>query len=166
MNIFYLDEDISKNVQSYCDKHIVKMILEQAQLLCSVFHLQGIKDVPYRLTHKNHPCAIWTRESEANFVYGYLLLTHLLIEYTYRYGKIHASTKIHNWISVNSDKLKFEKQEFTEPPKCMPDKYKVDSVVESYRNYYNYEKSSFAKWTKRPIPEWFVDKSKEVENVK
>ena len=37
----------------------------------------------------------------------------------------------------------------------MPDKYKVDSVVESYRNYYIGDKAKIAEWTKREIPEWF-----------
>ena len=35
MNLFYLDEDFDKCAQYHVDKHIVKMPLEAAQLLCT-----------------------------------------------------------------------------------------------------------------------------------
>jgi hypothetical protein len=38
----------------------------------------------------------------------------------------------------------------------MPDEYKVSNdPISAYRKYYMGEKSSFAKWTKREVPEWF-----------
>jgi hypothetical protein len=40
----------------------------------------------------------------------------------------------------------------------MPDEYKVDSVVESYRNYYRGAKASFAVWKNRETPFWFEEK--------
>ena len=36
MNIFYLDKCPVKSAEMSCDKHVVKMILESAQLLCTV----------------------------------------------------------------------------------------------------------------------------------
>ena len=45
---------------------------------------------------------------------------------------------------------------FTTPPKAMPDECKLESVVESYRNYYIKEKKSFAKWKNRNTPKWFL----------
>jgi len=39
MNIFFLDWDVKKCAEYHCDKHIVKMILETAQLLCGVHHM-------------------------------------------------------------------------------------------------------------------------------
>lgn len=33
MNIFYLDKDIQKCVEYHCDKHVVKLIIEELQLL-------------------------------------------------------------------------------------------------------------------------------------
>ena len=68
MNIFYLDEDVKKCAEYHCDKHCIKMILETAQLLCGVHWATG-GDAPYRLSHKNHPCAIWARESYSNYVW-------------------------------------------------------------------------------------------------
>ena len=35
MNIFYLDTDPVLAAQMQCDKHVVKMILESAQMLCT-----------------------------------------------------------------------------------------------------------------------------------
>jgi hypothetical protein len=35
MNIFYLDKDPIKAAEYSCDKHVVKMILESAQMLCT-----------------------------------------------------------------------------------------------------------------------------------
>jgi len=41
MNIFYLDKDPVKAAQYSCDKHVVKMILESAQMLCTdVLHIE------------------------------------------------------------------------------------------------------------------------------
>ncbi len=69
MNIFILDEDITKSAQAHCDKHVVKMILESAQLLCTaVNYYAGEQVTPYKSTHMNHPCSIWVRESLANFL--------------------------------------------------------------------------------------------------
>ena len=33
MNIFYLDNDPVKSAELHCDKHVVKMIIEYAQLM-------------------------------------------------------------------------------------------------------------------------------------
>ena len=44
MNLFYLDEDFDKCAEYHVDKHIVKMPLEAAQLLCTAIwidHLLG-----------------------------------------------------------------------------------------------------------------------------
>ena len=58
MNIFVLDQNIEKCAKYHCDKHVIKMILESAQMLSSVVRIQGF-DIGYKLTHKNHPCSIW-----------------------------------------------------------------------------------------------------------
>ena len=68
MNIFFLDENPQLNAQYHCDKHVVKMILETAQLLCSVHHMCDEVDVPYKLAHKNNPCSIWCRKSLTNYL--------------------------------------------------------------------------------------------------
>lgn len=153
MNIFFLDYDTKKCAQYHCDKHVVKMILETAQLLCGAHWATG-SEAPYKLSHKNHPCSIWVRESQSNYLYLCDLGLELCKEYTYRYGKRHKSQQIIEWCVTN--KLNICDKGFTEPPKAMPDECKLESVIDSYRNYYIKEKKSFAKWKNRNVPEWFL----------
>jgi len=157
MNIFFLDYDVKKCAKDHCDKHVVKMILETAQLLCGVHHAteQKTPNIPYKLSHKNHPCAIWTRESLSNYLYLCELGLELCKEYTYRYGKRHKSQDVIEWCVTN--KVNICDKGFTEPPKAMPDEYKVVDVVESYRNYYRGAKMGFAVWKNGYKPEWIVD---------
>jgi len=133
MNIFILDLDVKKCAQYHVDKHVVKMILETAQLLCGVHHVtdQVTDQVPYKLSHKNHPCSIWARESLSNYLYLCELGLELCNEYTYRYGKRHKSQDVIEWCLTNND------------------------VVQSYRNYYCGAKSGFAVWKMRDIPHWY-----------
>ena len=155
MNIFILDYDVKKCAQYHVDKHVVKMILETAQLLCGVHHLtpQVTPQVPYKLSQKNHPCSIWTRESLSNYLYLCELGLELCKEYTYRYGKRHKSQDVIEWCLINKPNI--PDVGFTEPAMAMPDEYKVKSVVESYRNYYIGAKSGFAVWKNREKPFWF-----------
>lgn len=156
MNIFFLDTDTRKIAEYHCDKHVVKMILETAQLLCGVHHVSESRYIiPYKLSHKNHPCSIWTRNSLSNYLYLCELGLDLCEEYTYRYGKRHKSQDVIEWCLIHKPNI--PDIGFTEPAKTMPDEYKVGySIVQSYRNYYINAKSGFAKWTKRSVPEWFI----------
>jgi len=156
MNIFVLDKDVKKCAVYHNDKHVVKMILETAQLLCGVHHMvESNKDnIPYRLSHKNHPCSIWARENLSNYFWLCELGLELCKEYTFRYGKKHKSQDVIEWCIQNHPTI--PEGEFTEPPKAMPEQYKTGSVVESYRQYYIGEKKSFSNWKNRSIPEWFI----------
>jgi hypothetical protein len=158
MNIFFLDENPTLSAKYHVDKHVVKMILETAQLLCSVHHVtdQVTDQVPYKLSHKNHPCAIWARESLSNYLYLCELGLELGKEYTYRYGKRHKSIDVINWCIINKPNI--PDIGFTTPARAMPDEFKVDSVVESYRNYYMGAKSDLASWKNREKPFWFGKK--------
>jgi len=154
MNIFYLDNDPKIAAQYHCDKHVVKMILETAQLLCSAFHLQNV-EAPYRKTHVNHPSSVWARESSANFDWLLKLGFHLCNEYTSRYNKEHKTLAVLYWCLVNKNLLSFKSDSFTEPTLAMPDEYKSDDHIISYRNYYIHEKASIAVWKNSPTPNWF-----------
>jgi len=83
MNIFILDNDFKLNAQYHTDKHIIKMITEQNQLLCSAYYFtDSIPDNIYKLTHQNHPCAIWTRKSLSNWKWLKASTISLCDEYT------------------------------------------------------------------------------------
>jgi hypothetical protein len=153
MNIFVLDSNPKKCAEYHNDKHCVKMILETAQLLCGVHWVLG-GEAPYKLSHKNHPCAIWTRECIENYIWLCDLGLELCAEYTYRYGKRHKSEDIIEWCLMNQPDLR-DNGDITEFAVAMPDECKNDDIVQAYRTYYMVEKRSIAVWKNREIPEWF-----------
>lgn len=154
MNIFVLDENPIKAAQYLCDKHVCKMIVESCQLLCSVFYFNSNIKPPYKLTHQNHPCAWWARNSRDNFVWLVNHLDELLVQYYLRYGKIHKCTEIYFWIIKHVEFLNFDFRILTPFVQCMPEKYKAQDAVDAYRLYYRYEKLGFAKWKLGNIPDW------------
>jgi len=139
MNIFYLDKCPNKAAKLQYNKHVVKMILESAQMLCAAHHVLGSKlNIPYKIAHKNHPSTIWTRECAANYSWLYEHMRALGDEYTKRYNKIHMSiTKCKYLLRFPND---IPRKEFTQPPQCMPDKYKDKCSIQAYWNYYIGEK--------------------------
>lgn len=153
MNIFVLDNDPTIAAQSQNNKHIVKMTLETAQLLCSQFHPGA---APYNRTHYNHPCSIWARSSVQNYEW---LLSHgfaLAKEYTYRYEKTHKSSGVIQWCQDNYSSLNLPNIGMTAFALAMPDKYKVfGDAVQSYKNYYLGDKREMAVWKKRTQPDWW-----------
>lgn len=154
MNIFILDEDPILAARDQCDKHVVKMVLESAQLLCSPF---DSGTAPYKRTHYNHPCSKWAQASSENFDWLALHALALCEEYTYRYKKIHKSEKVINWCIENKFILSFANKSRTAFALAMPDKYKSGNAVESYRAYYSGEKATIAVWNKtRKPPLWWT----------
>jgi hypothetical protein len=156
MNIFVVDNDPTKSAMSLCNKHVVKMPLETAQLLCTAIHELTGASTPYKPCFKNHPCGIWTRQSEANFDW---LIEHgfaLCDAYKIEYGKEHKCREVIQWTEKNRPSTSaFKITQKTDHPKCMPKEFMVEDVVTSYRNYYIGAKASFAKWNKRSKPLWF-----------
>lgn len=177
MNIFYLDRDPKLAATYHCDKHVVKMILESAQLLSTAHRvLDGVKgqgrsvsglrnvtrwrldnefdSVYYSASHVNHPSAVWVRSSPYHYVWLHNLFSNLLAEYTYRYSKTHKCASLLDPLWRVPDKQC--DGEWQEPPQCMPDDSKdASSAVIAYRNYYRNHKASFAKWSVRPTPFWW-----------
>ena len=162
MNIFYLDRAPKIAAQMMCDKHVVKMILESAQMLSTAHRvLDGDKKADsrglYKMAHKNHPSTIWVRASSENYRWLWKHFDALLKEYTHRYGKHHATERLRNVLFMPPLNI-VHGVPFTEPPQCMPPYCKGTDTVNSYRTYYILEKSGFANWTKRNMPEWFNDR--------
>jgi hypothetical protein len=155
MNIFVLDKDPTLAAQYHCDKHVVKMVLESAQMLSATHTLlDGEQDGLYKLTHANHPCTKWVRESNNNYNWMYALFSALCAEYTFRYGKTHlCQTKFLNKFMSPPKNISIGYK--TIQPKAMPVEFQVSDVVQSYRNYYKGAKADIAKWKVREAPEWF-----------
>lgn len=64
MNIFVLSLDPFEAASMQCDKHVVKMVLETAQILSTVKTLLNEEGAPYKPTHVNHPCVTWAKITE------------------------------------------------------------------------------------------------------
>ena len=157
MNIFAVHPDPCVAARSLCDKHIVKMILESAQMLCGAFP-KGV--TPYKHAHFNHPCTIWCRTTSENYDW---LLEHGVVmceEYTERYSKQHKTQEVLQWLKENKPDL--PKTGLTVFPQAMPDQYKGPNSIEAYRKYYIFEKSRFAVWKDNSkIPQWYLDGCKQ-----
>jgi len=159
MNIFILSLIVSKCARYHCDKHVVKMILEIAQMLCTSHRvLDKITDtetILYKSTHINHPCTIWSRENSANYDWLFSLFIALCQEYTYRYDKEHLCHKKFSKILAERPKNIVISDKMTPFALAMPDYCKVpDDPVKSYRQYYINEKQALLKWTRRERPKW------------
>lgn len=155
MNIFVLDHNMGQCVAYMADKHIVKMVTETAQILSSAYYYTGEAEIaPYKLSHANHPCCVWARSSVENWQWLHGLGLAMYDEYRYRYGdRVHkAGETIKRMTRPN-----LPKAAFTMPPACVPDAYRREDVVESYRAYYMGEKQHIFRWTRRGIPAWIVD---------
>jgi hypothetical protein len=140
----------------HADKHVVKMILETCQMLCTAHHITNSEYVPpYKPTHKNHPCSIWVRSSRKNYRWLVKLGLELCKEYTYRYGKIHKCQAYIKDMRKNIPPI--PSIGFTQPAQAMPDMYRGKDVVESYRAYYFFEKQELHSWKKRNVPDWIIE---------
>lgn len=151
MNIFILDEDPDIAATMACDKHVVKMILETAQMLCTVAISKGYP-APYATTHKKHPCTLWAAQSSANWVWLVLHGLALCAEYTKRYGRTHKSQRVIEHCATLD--LPFDEHRLTPFAQAMPSQYKNECAVTAYRSYYHGEKASFATW-KTEAPAWW-----------
>ena len=157
MNLFWLDKDPATNARYHCDKHVVKMTVETAQVLSTVIHLhEGDTTGLYRKTHPHHPCTVWAAQSQDNFEEAIILLMCLGTEYTHRFDKIHKSMLLASPLMAAVQTVQsFPYSRPTTKPLAMPDEYKGTSTVASYRRYYNGEKAGMRKYTRRDVPAWF-----------
>jgi hypothetical protein len=150
MNIFILDYDIRTNAYYHCDQHVNKMVLESAQMLCTVAGENNIV-VPYKATHPNHPCTKWVRESIDNYIYLLDLAFWLNEAAKERYKR---KTDHKSWTILESlDIPRLPELGLTKFARAMPDEFKImNDTVEAYRAYY--KTKEFATW-KNAKPSWY-----------
>jgi hypothetical protein len=174
MNIFFLDESPMLSAQYLHDKHVVKMRSESIQMIASVHKRYGInleKEWPktsagnfYKGGYENHPCTRWAGDNSANYNWLYIHLLHLEIEYAMRFKKIKTQTAtVLSWLDNHFGNFcrNLPQSEVISPPVlAMPDYYKKECPVESYRLYYEkdkmYDKNGkfMGKYTSRSKPAW------------
>jgi len=177
MNIFYISDDPVQAAQWMVDRHVVKMILESAQLLSTAHRLldgeeivitqprkkkiwrlpDARESVLYSATHINHPSAVWCRQSVENYNW---LVDHffaLMAEYTHRYEKEHKCFGELSYM-LQSPPKNLKDWDWTDMPSCMDDSYKIgNDPLQNYRNYYKVGKEKLHKWTNREAPPWILN---------
>jgi len=187
MNIFILSEDPVTAAQMQCDKHVVKMIVESAQMLSTAHRVldgklmlkpsksgkrmikywclfEGADDLEaeilyYKAVHMGHPCTVWTTLSSGNYRWHYEHFVALCDEYTYRYGKVHKTD------SLLRSALWTLPRNIDDGP-LTPFALAMGSnpecmfsdAVKSYRLYYKTKQDRFKMaWTNRNVPKWFME---------
>lgn len=154
MNIFVLDYNPRLAAEYHCDRHVLKMVLETAQLLSTAHEHYGTwQEGMYKPTHKNHPCSIWVRESRDNYIWTLNLGLWLLYEYEKRYKKIHKTSQVMELLRTPPKKLHYSR--LTRFAQAMPEEYQREDAVEAYRTYYMLDKAPICTW-KTKIPWWFT----------
>lgn len=162
MNIFYIHKDPVIAARAMTDKHVVKMIVESAQLMSTAHrYLDGemyitlsksgsrlkrwnhptLDHILYKSCFINHPSGVWIREAEENYMWLFHHFSALCDEYTARYGKIHSTDTLLRDIFKNPPK---------NIPKMGPTPMRIaitdrrhhvpNNPVQSYLNYYIAEK--------------------------
>ena len=144
MNIFILDTNPVVAAQMQCDKHVVKMVLESAQILST------IAGGPYRPTHSSHPCVLWAKANATNYNWLVRHALALCAEYTARYGKRHKSQAVIEHCAPHSTQLPIGVTPFVQ---CMPEQYRHADPVIAYRQYYH--SKQFAVWAYTQPPYWW-----------
>lgn len=151
MNIFVLDLEPRRCAQYHCDDHVKKMIIESTQMLSTANRMFGLKE-GYKIAFPNHRCNVWVRQSLDNWLWLRELTYFLNEEYRKRYNK---EINHKSWLVAR--KLSFpniRRKGLTPFALAMPDKYKSNNAVYSYRRYYRNEKTHLLRYTNREIPFW------------
>lgn len=183
MNIFVVDDNPVAAANMLCDKHVVKMVTESAQMLSTAHRmLDGVmemrpsksgnrmvkywkleddrEEILMKAVHMSHPCTVWTMASASNYIWHYGHYKALSEEYTRRYGKKHGAFYNNNI----GGRLQFIPRSISNTGstpyaiamKQYPECIIPNDPIQSYRNYYNVAKVSFAKWTNRQPPHWYL----------
>lgn len=180
MNIFILDESPVLAAQQQCNRHVVKMVTESAQMLSTAhrildgtpykgpsksgkrmvkkwFHPEH-NDLLYGAVHMNHPCTVWTMKTSANYMWHYEHFVALSNEYTHRYGKTHGSyLKLNEVLSTPPKNIPHgQLTQFPLAMKSNPECMFPEDPVKSYKAFYQTKQHRFKMlWTNRDKPEWF-----------
>ena len=144
MNIFYLDKNPYIAAKYLYNKHICKMIIESAQMLCTAHHhYDNGHNVPYAKAYYNHPSTKWCRANTEHYYWLYYHLIGIGMEFEKRYGREHL-TASKCLIPLQHAPSGMPTTKFVQPPQCMPDQYKDKCSIVAYWRYYKAEKHRVA----------------------
>ena len=151
-NVYTGEIDWVASAKSQDNYRVVKMILESCQILSTVLNEQGV-DAPYRSFNPKHPSCLWAAESSDNFENLVKHCASMIDEYYERFGKIHKCKAVLKKIVDLYDARRFPTSKPTPIRMAMPEGYKTDNPVLSYRKYY--ASKPRMRYPKDKIPSWF-----------
>ena len=185
INLFFLDKDLDKCAEYHVDRHVNKMQLEAAQILCTNIIIDQLfgyvprnlskeqnaelsvyrkttkeipmedRAIPYLPCHQNHPSTVWCRTSLENFYWVHCYANALGSESYYRYGTRHKSLDVINKLP---EPKAMQDIGFTMFALAMPEELKDEkNPIDSYRMFYMLDKASFASWKHRDKPGWWSE---------
>ena len=161
MNIFAIEGDVEtgeidwrESARSQDNYRLVKMILESCQILSTVLNEQGI-DAPYRSFNPKHPSCLWAAESSSNFLDLTVHCAFMLDEYTLRFGKTHKCAAALQKCVALFDADLFPTTQCTPLRLAMPDEFRSDNPVVSYRKFY--ASKPRLRYPIDKIPSWVYD---------
>jgi hypothetical protein len=174
MNIFCLDKDPEKAARDLCDAHVIKMIVESAQMLANCFTIERLSadDCPQNKSgstrkhgYRNHPCTKWAMESSANMNWLVLHALSMCHEKKRRFGGSHFSESFIRWCDRCCNDSIVPIRGLTDFAIAISDQQQCRKhqgfdklcAVDKYRLYYIYDKSRFATWKYTSPPQWYVD---------
>lgn len=183
MNRFLIEIHPGRIAKSLCDKHIVKMPLEEAQMLSHALHRylakgdedfatfnkrEGLQNGPKN--HGKHPCTIWAGDTRANYTYSLAMLEEMCAEYTKRYHRDHKCSLLIPRFKfmakyIPDGNITPHPQAFKDHPEFMTDER---WPITAYRRYYKwkYDTTDWCKLNKlRETPHWLLKPEPEVRNV-
>lgn len=154
MNIFFIAFDPQEAAKRHGDKHVIKMILESAQMLCTCQwfasdptwadrYRDAIGKPPCKACYAKHPCNIWLRKSLENYAWLCSLALALCEEKRARWAHspAHVLEPALKWLSLNPPPLP-STGTITPPATAMPVECKEDAPeslsrsLRCYRRYY------------------------------
>lgn len=179
MNIFFLSMSPKQAARWHANIHVVKMIVETAQLLCNVHHRQREHclppyvrktRIPYKESaagHRKLGSMIWVAESLGNYRWATQLGLELCKEYNSGRGRAagktskHKTQKVLEWLRDHEPNFQRSKRTpVTTKHLAMPPRFKkAASSVQAYRDYY-YSKRRKMKmdWPVGRTPPWWEAK--------
>jgi hypothetical protein len=177
MNRFILDEDPVNSALALCDSHVIKMVLEEGQMLSTAHRfldgndaweiVEGIasynrNNTLYKACFFNHPCTIWARKTKGNYIWSQELFDAMSAEYSHRYFKSHKTYKQLSRYLYHPPKNIDQSLEITPFPLAMgAAEWCIDenNPIQSYRDFYHTKQYRFEmKWTNRKPPSWWKGK--------
>jgi hypothetical protein len=176
MNIFILDQSPVQAALYQCDKHVVKMLLESAQMLSTAHRVldgkmtikksknnRNIKtwildddreNILYKSAHVNHPCSVWAREDSSTYTWLWMHFKALCIEYRHRFNKIHKSESLWKLLQSPPKNIK-EFNGYSIPPLSRPFEVCISEEIYPGVKDINNPVDSYREYYKRKNAEQF-----------